>query len=159
MASDGRIGSELTRRLGLAKADFDTLSRIWSHAAVGLHRKLEVFDSCITSKLLYSLDTACLSVVERRRLDGFYVRCLRRILRVAPAYYSRVSNSTVLTRARRQPLSSRLLRRQLLLFGELARRSHDDPARSCVFMPGGYELRQLQNLKRGRPRKTYIVRP
>ena len=71
------------------------------------------------------------------------------------AYYSRVSNSTVLARAGRQSLSSRLRRQQLTLFGELARRSDDDPVRACVFVPGGVAPRLLQNLKRGRPRKSW----
>ena len=32
---------------------------------------------------------------EYRRLDGFQARCLRQILKIQPAYYSRVSNATV----------------------------------------------------------------
>ena len=156
LASDGRIGSELARRLGMARAEFDTLLRVWSHAAVGMHKKLNILDACVTTKLVYGLHTACLSVAESRRLDGFYVRCLRRVLRIPPSYYSRVSNASVLSMAQRRPISARLRQQRLLFFGELARRSDDDPVRSSVFQKGGCQQRASLHLKRGRPRKTWV---
>ena len=84
LAADGRISSELNRRLGLARHDFETLKTIWSHSALSTSRKIVIFDACVMSKLLYALYTACLNQAERRRIDGFHARCLRTILKVAP---------------------------------------------------------------------------
>jgi hypothetical protein len=39
LAEDGRIRSELGRRIGIAGADFDTLWRVWSHSELGRKRQ------------------------------------------------------------------------------------------------------------------------
>ena len=57
------------------------LQRVWRHARLSIQRKL----SC-------GLSTACLTQTDRRSLDGFHARCLRKLLRIAPSYFSRVSN-------------------------------------------------------------------
>ena len=153
LAADGHIGCELNRRLGAANADFLKLQRVWRHAQLSIQRKLAIFDACICSKLSYGLSTACLTQVERRRLDGFHARCLRKLFRIAPSYFSRISNDTVRQRARRRPMSQQLLQAQCLYFGELARRNSNDPTRSAIFKTGELELRQLgSNRRRGRPR-------
>ena len=64
LASDGRIGSELNRRLGMAKADFDQLRLVWSHSSMNTKRKVQIFDACISAKLLYGLHAACLNQAE-----------------------------------------------------------------------------------------------
>ena len=40
LAADGRIYSELNRRIGQAKADFDKLKQVWSHSNMSTKRKL-----------------------------------------------------------------------------------------------------------------------
>ena len=80
LSSNRRMHLELSCRIGLAMADFKCLKQVWSHANLSTKRKLQIFTACIESKLLYGLQTAWLSVVERRRLDGFQARCLRQVL-------------------------------------------------------------------------------
>ena len=121
LAADGGIEAELGRRIGLAKAEFDKLDRVWSHATISTQRKLRIFDACVLSKLLYSLHTAWLKTADLARLDAFQARCLRRILRIPHSYYSRISNATVLERASRNKLSCLLLQRQLALFADITR--------------------------------------
>ena len=156
LSADGRIAAELGRRIGMAKADFNTLQKVWAHSTLSQRAKIRIFDACVVSKLTYGLQTACLSKAERRRLDGFHCRCLRRILRIPHAYVSRVSNNTVFERAHRKPLSTRLLQAQLLFLGQLARREGDDPVRRCIFQGGGFQMLPSLTRKRGRPRATWI---
>jgi len=99
----------------MARADLEKLRVIWSHSTLGVQRKIRIFDACVVSKLLYGLQSACFNQAERRRLDGFYARSLRKILRLPPAYYRRVSNDIVLARAR-EPLSARLLQQQMMYY-------------------------------------------
>ena len=99
LAESGRISSELSRRIGIAKAELETLSKVWRHSYVTFQQKLKFYKSLVESKLLYSLSAACLTVADRRRLDGFQARCLRQLLRIKPPYYSRVSNLEVLRRS------------------------------------------------------------
>ena len=82
ITSDGRADSELSRRIGMATGDFRELQKLWNHASVTLKDKLHFFESLIASKLTYGLATLWLVTAQRRRIDGFYARCLRKILRI-----------------------------------------------------------------------------
>ena len=156
LSADGRIGSELGRRIGLAKADFEALRRVWAHASLSRHRKLEVFNSCVISKLLHGLFTATMNKVEHRRVDGFQARCLRQILRIAPAYYSRVSNKTVLDRAQQTSLTDMLQSQRARYMTELFLRPPDDPFRNIIFKTDG-SIREISGKRRvGRPRMRWI---
>ena len=105
-------------------------------------------------KLLYGLEGAWVNAAGKRKLDGFHARCLRRILKISPAYISRVSNSFVLQQLSAIPLSSTLLERQLLYFGHVARSDNNSSLRKALFHGHGLELRQAV-LKQGRPRDTW----
>ena len=153
--SDGRSTHELSRRMGKALAEFDALRRVWSRSALTLHRKLEIFEACVISTLMYGLRTSWFNKAARRRLDGFQARCLRKILRVPPSFYSRVPNSEVLRRADALPLSAKLLEQQLLFFGDAACRS-PGPIRNCIFEPGTLNVVDETLPRRtGRPRNTW----
>ena len=156
LSSDGRLGSELGRRIGEASATFKALQRLWSHSCISLPRKLHVFDACVVSKLVYGLQSACLHKRARDKLDGFHARCLRQILRIPSSYVSRISNATVLHRACAIKVSLRILESQMVYFGSLARRHDDDPVRAAIFQPGSIDLLPPPDgRKRGRPRMTW----
>ena len=158
ISSDGRVDSELSRKLGHAAADFRSLSKAWGHTSISLSRKLQFFNAVIMSKLLYGLSSVCLVAAQRRRLDGFHARCLRKLLRVPAAFISRISNDTVFRRARVRPLSAQLLRRQLLLIGKVARCPAGHAMRVDTFLKDtcrpvlGHYIR-----KRGRPRTEWAT--
>ena len=109
---DGSVGAELSRRIGRARSEFDSLQRVWSHSTMSTKRKINVYLACVESTLLYSLHTSWLHQHELARLNAFQARCLRRILGIKHSYVSRVSNAAVLQRAGRGKLSDLLLQRQ-----------------------------------------------
>ena len=100
---------------------------------------------------------SCLAASQRRRLDGFYARCLRKILRIRTAYISRVSNACVFQRAGVQPFSAQLQRRQILLLGRVAHAPISSALRSSVFVGDGLST-QINRFKRrrGRPRLDWV---
>ena len=157
LIADGRISSELGRRLGTAKIDFVTLEKIWVHSTLNRAKKIQIFNACIGTKLTYGLFSAHLNSKEKRRIDGFQARCLRKILRVPHAYYSRVSNDSILKRAGEAPLSERILKQQHQYLQKLAGRDHTDLTRMFVFEPGSHNLRDNKfEHGRGRPRIRWI---
>ena len=87
----------------------------WRHARIPRKSKVQVLNAMVFSKLRYGLCAFWLNAAERRRLDGFQNRCLRRIFSIQPAYFSRVSNAEVLSTAAQPILSDVLLRRQWML--------------------------------------------
>ena len=97
-----------------------------------------------------------LTKVELRRIDGFQCRCLRKILGIAPSYWSRTSNLTVLGISGRQPLSQTLKQERMIYLGSVARRSSADPVRNVVFENDQLNLKPCSETKRrGRPRKAW----
>ena len=71
LCDNGSIGPELNRRLGAARAEFQTLCRVWNHAVLPKAEKIRIFEACVLSKLLYCLHTAWLNKAELRRLNAF----------------------------------------------------------------------------------------
>ena len=58
LCDNGSIGLELNRHLGAARAEFETLSRVWNHAVLRKSEQIQIFEACVISKLLYCLHTA-----------------------------------------------------------------------------------------------------
>ena len=129
----GSVSSELNRRLGAAWKEFCKYSLAWKHTSIHAERKIEVFQSFITSKVMYSFSTVWWNKAERRRLNGFQARCLRRILNIPAAFVSRISNKTVLSKSGQLPYTCQLLRHQLLWFGKVGRAPNDDFTRKLTF--------------------------
>ena len=156
LCADGRVSSELARRLGCAWADFQKLVQLWKHTTLTLAWKLQAFHAIIVAQALHGLSTAWLNASDRRKLDGFQARCLRIILQVAPSFISRISNQTVLDRAGAVKLSTLLLRHQLLFFGKVARASDVDVLRQLTICRGSLDLVADRFVRRvGRPRNEW----
>ena len=156
ISSDGRVATELSRRFGKAKGEFHSLKRVWMHANVGLQRKLQIFNQCVLSGLMYGLSSAVLNKASRRRLDGFQAACLRQIMHIPHAYWSRISNLSVLQKAAQKPTSELLQNEQQKYVEELRCRQPSDPVRSSILSPNGPDFRPLPSKRRvGRPRLTW----
>ena len=157
-ADDGHVGSELSRRIGMAKAEFRTVRKIWNHASVNLQAKLRIFKGLVETKLLYGLVTICFTVAQLRQLDGFQAKCLRQILRIPPPHLSRVSNAEVLKRAEHVKASAALQALHLQLLGKILRTADDSPLRTVSFVPGSLQTAAGRYVRRvGRPRREWIT--
>ena len=155
---DGRVKSELNKRLGIAWADFCKLDRLWKHTFLPKARKIMIFNAVVTSKLLYSLSSAWLNIAELRRLDGFQCRCLRRILRIKPSVISRISNATVLSEAQQPKMRNQLLKQQLLLYGRVVRSSPSSTIRRVTFVGSSMQATTDRYVRRvGRPRNEWTT--
>ena len=115
LSRDGRVDSEISRKLGAARADFNQLRQLWGHSCVTLRDKVDYFRAFILSKLRYGLATVWLVTAQRRRIDGFVARCLRRIFNIPHSFVSRVSNAAVLEKAGMKLFTDSLLKHQLHL--------------------------------------------
>ena len=157
LQKEAHHGAELSRRIGLARKDFDSLSSVWSHAGISRERKCQIYNACIVSKLLYGVQTIWLNKGDRRRLDAFHCMCLRRCCGIPHSYISRIGNEEVLRVASDIPLSNRILGQQLLLFARYAGMPVDTLTRRYLFDDGTLEPRRWMGPKRrGRPRSDWI---
>ena len=158
LREDGTIRHEICRRLGVGWADFSKMARLWRHTSLPRARKVQIFQAVVTSKVLYGLSSAWLNVCEQRRIDGFQARCLRSVLGIKPAYWSRVSNLKILEQACQRPYSKQLLCQQLLLYGKVARAADTDITRAATFCPGSLRPATDRYVrKHGRPRNEWAT--
>ena len=131
---------------------------VWSHANLSRRQKLISFRAFIMSKLQYGLSTVCLVKAQRRRLDGFHARCLRRILGVAPAFISRTSNKAVFESAGAKPITEQIANRRLIILRKAALSPEGGPLRRHVFM-GAAAIPTVGSFirRRGRPRLCWTT--
>ena len=152
---DGRANVEVIRRVGEGRALFKQLQKIWSHANITTSRKVAIYQSCIVSKVLHSLESLWLLKADRDRIDAFHSNCIRRILRIPHSFISRVSNQVVLEKAGVGRLSSLLERRQVALFKRIQQLPADNVLRSLVCNPSGEPVLWCQRRRQGRPRQVW----
>ena len=158
MYDDGRLKRELNQKLGVAWGDFSKLDRLWRRTSLPVCRKVAILQSVVVSRLLYGLSSAWLNQADMRRLNGFYCRCLRVILKIKPAYISRISNADVLAKAYQKKLGHQLLKQQLLLYGRIARAPLGDTLRRLTFCPGSLRPISDRFIRRvGRPRNEWVL--
>ena len=131
------------------------MCRIWSHAGISRRRKLDIYMSCVVSKLLYSLESVWLVQHERLRLDAFHHSCLRKMLGIQHSYLSRVPNSEVLSAAALPLLSQLLTDRQISLYKKIAGSSCESFAKALVCTDIGTPRTWYHKRRRGRPRQMW----
>jgi hypothetical protein len=154
---DGQSTHEVNRRIAIARADFDSLCKVWTRAPLSWKRKLHIYVALVESKLLYAMASLALTVAQQRRLNGFQNRCLRKVIGVAPAYISRISNATVIERANYRTATCLLLKRRLQLFGKVLRAPSGHPLRDACFIPHTLIPATDRYVRRvGRPCKEWI---
>ena len=157
LCADGRIGSELSRRIGAAKADFQALTKVWRHSSLSRARRFQIFTALIESRFLYGLASGCFTTAELRRIDGFQCNCLRRIVGILPAYYSRISNAIVREKLRCRASTDSLLKAQLVQLGKIMRAAKDCPLFTTSFFGNIWTPAVSRYVRRvGRPRAEWV---
>ena len=151
----GSTATAVGKRIGEASAVFDSLCDVWKHANISKQRKVDIYQSCVVSKLSFSLECEVLRKRDKDRLDAFHCRCLRRVLRIPPSWISHVPNNVVLAIANSKPLSSQVLFQQLMLFGKIAKLSDLDFLRQLTFEPSSLTPTKCIYRRRGRPRLAW----
>ena len=109
------------------------------------------------SKLQYGLESVWLNQCERKRLDAFHCKCIRRILKIKHSYYSRISNAQVLTSANEEPLSVSVLKQQLMASSRIAVSNSTHQLRSLIF-DGGHTFGKFDFHPRpvGMPKQCWV---
>ena len=155
--SDGRLGCEISRKIGAATASFNALKTIWRHRGIPLARKCNLFEALVMSKVLYGLSCTWPLRAEIRRLDGFQARCLRQIIGVKPAFISRVSNLQVREKARAEALSLKLKTMQTNLMRRVIKEPKKKALREVIFCKKITVFKHCAFVRRiGRPRQNWM---
>jgi hypothetical protein len=141
----------------MASSAFKGLRVVWQSRYASLSRKIALLNSFVLSRLRYGVASGCLSKPDLRRLDGFHVNCLRKLLKIPPSYVSRVSNERVRQMAGQQPLSTSVLKSQLSFLGQVLTNTAKKSLKYVAFHNGDVTTPTTAAFVRrvGRPRQNW----
>lgn len=125
ISSDGQMTAEISARLAKASRAFGTLrSSVFSNRDLSVKTKVQyVYSAVVLSTLLYGCETWAMKAVDVRRLAAFHHRCVRFLLDIPreTQWQEHISNTTLLERAKVQPIEETLKTRRLRWLGHVAR--------------------------------------
>ena len=151
-----RISAQVRQRGGTMLTTMNQYKLGW-RSTLSLKQRVDRYFSLV-AKGIWGLHLLTLLPADFSSLEYIHARCLRRILGIRAAYYSRVSNDAVRRRANAPRLEATIRRRQLIFLGSTLRRAQDHPDRLACFQPAS-DLRprvpQRAERRRGAPRKVW----
>ncbi|CAF3872092.1 unnamed protein product [Rotaria sp. Silwood1] len=107
---------ELESRLLKTTTAFNILRHvIWHGKNVSIEAKLRIFRSCVLPILLYENEVWSLTVMQEKRIDTFYMKCLRTLLSLN--LEDRVPNEKFLQLCGQPKIEEIMCRNRLRLFG------------------------------------------
>ncbi|CAF3323508.1 unnamed protein product [Rotaria sp. Silwood2] len=128
---DQRSDKELDTRLRKAATAFNMLRHvIWYRKTVSITSRLRIFRACILPVLLYGSETWSITTLHERRINSFYMKCIRTIVGVNLG--DRISNETLLKITGQPPIENIIRRNRLRWFGHVNRMLNNNKEPSIV---------------------------
>jgi hypothetical protein len=149
ISRDGRIDSELTKRMAKASSAFGRLrTRLWNNHHVSIRVKCKIYRAIVLSTLLYGAESWTLYRSQVKKLHAFMMRHLRSIMKVT--WKDKVTNKVILERADLPSMEDLLIRKALRWTGHIIRMPFERLPKQILFsqLPAGER-------KIGRPRLRY----
>ena len=147
ITNDGDIRNEINIRIGKAGAAFRNMSKVWSNRIISLRTKIRLYDSIVTSILLYGSESwkGLKEIEERVRI--FESGCLRRIMNVR--WYEHVSENEIRRRSGLRSIIERIKENRWKWYGHVLRMPESRlPKQTTQWNPVG-------SRRRGRPKDTW----
>ena len=112
------LDTEISKRIGKAATILAKLTKqVWDNKQLTIITKVKVYQTCVISTLLYGSESWATYTHQERKLQTFYMRCLRRILCITRQ--DKVTNTKVLTKADIPSMYTLLRQRRLHWIGHV----------------------------------------
>lgn len=119
--------NETSTRIAKASKAFNMLRNgVWYRKSISIEAKLRIFRACIIPVSLYGSEVWSLTIAQERRLNTFYMACLRTIIGVNLG--DRMANETILNLTGQPCLENIMRRNRLRWFGHVNRMENADDA-------------------------------
>ena len=136
-------------RAAIAEEAFKKLRLVWN-SSLSQAVRLRIFQSTFTPTLIYALDTLTLTQKQLDRVDAFFIRFLRRVVRIKASYYSHIPNTEVMRKARYPTLpSAHILNAQHKSLKQVFMAPRTEPTHSVVFTAAFKDRILAQGRRRG----------
>ena len=134
-------------RIGKARSAYYRLNKVWRSSLYRRKTKLRIFQSIVISILLYGCETWKMTEADKHRLDVFFHKCLRKILKI---YWPIViTNKEVRKLAKMEQLSQQVKQKRWKYIGHILRKGNTCNERIALrWTPDGKR-------NRGRPKTTW----
>ena len=119
IASNNSSFNDVNRRIAIATSTMTKLSSIWTSSRLSLALKMHLYNSLIISIITYSSASWTFTKAQKKRLDAFNTKALRRIVGVR--WYDYVTNASILTRTGQPTLTTTIRKLRLGAFGQICR--------------------------------------
>ena len=164
----GDTDEEAIKRIRVARYIWNKLQTFWLHAPLPKKVILEVYNSLIRSKLLYSLESARMTNRIASRINAFHLQGLRRILKLQTTFVNR-NNTNELVYAHANlvaniseeekkigPLSDYIEDRAIKLIADILKAPNSDPRRQVCFYPDSGLIVRTEKLRQYGPRVHWL---
>jgi hypothetical protein len=149
ISKDGRIDSELTKRMAKASSAFGRLrTRLWNNHHVSIRVKCKIYRAIVLSTLLYGAESWTLYRSQVKKLHAFMMRHLRSIMKVT--WKDMVTNKVILEKANLPSMQDLLIRKTLRWTGHIIRMPSERLPKQILFSQLPIGERKI-----GRPRLRY----
>ena len=101
IASNNSRFNDVNRRIAIATSTMSKLSSLLTSSRLSLALEMRLYNSLIISIITYSSASWTLTKAQKKRLDAFNTKALRRIVGVR--WYDYVTNAPILFRTRQPP--------------------------------------------------------
>ena len=143
----GGTDSDVTARVGKARAAFIILKNIWASREIATATKVRIFNSNVKSVLLYGSETWRMTKKTLQKIQTFINSCLKRIFRIW--WPDKISNKELWQRGRQEPVENQIRRRKWGWIGHTLRKPASTITRHVLtWNPQGKR-------KRGRPKNSW----
>ena len=119
IASNNSCFNDVNRRIAIATSTMSKLSSIWTSSRLSLALKMRLYNTLVISIITYSSASWTLTKAQKKRLDAFNTKAIRRIVGVR--WYDYVTNAAILTRTGQPPLTTTICKIRLSAFGHICR--------------------------------------
>ena len=119
IASNNSSFNDVNRRIAIATSTMSKLSSLWTSSRLSLTLKMRLYNSLIISIITYISASWTLTKAQKKRLDAFNTKALRRIVGVRWHYY--VTNASILIHTGQPPLTTTIRKLRLIAFGHICR--------------------------------------
>ena len=136
VCKEGGGMKDLRNRIAKARGAFVRLKKIWKFKIFTRRTKLRIYKTLVVPVLLYSCETWKVNKGDKREIDVFQNKCLRRILGVK--WQDKVNTQELLARAEMKPLSKEVMKRRWRMIGHILRKDEDsDEMIALTWAPEG----------------------
>jgi len=149
VTNKGEGKEEINHRINEGNKVFGAMNGIWMNGNMSRKIKMELYETVVMAKVLYGSEVWCMSVNEKKKLEVFEMKCLRRICGVNRM--DRIRNEEIRRRCGiGRGVLERAEERMLKWFGHMERMGRDRVVRRV------YDAEVEGDRGRGRPRRRWM---